>query len=156
MQIHLIAIGTKMPSWVNEAYEDYAKRLPADFSLKLIEIPAEKRNKNADIPRILEREGEKMWAAIPKNSHVIALDMKGKSYSTENFAKRLEQLQQQTPIICFLIGGPEGFAPCYLEKTHEKQSLSSFTLPHPLVRIILAEQVYRAWSVLKNHPYHRA
>lgn len=155
MQIYLIAIGTKMPDWVINGYEDYAKRLPSDFSLTLLEIPAEKRTKNADCARLLKRENERMWAAIPKNSHIIALDVKGKHHTTEQFAKRLDQLQTQTSTISFLIGGPEGFDSDYIKKAHEKYSLSDFTFPHPLVRIMIAEQIYRAWSILKNHPYHR-
>lgn len=155
MQLNLIAIGNKMPSWVNEGYQEYAKRLPKDFSLKLLEISAEKRGKNADTKRILEKESQKLWAAVSKPSYVIALDAKGKTHNTEQLAEQLEKLQQEHAIINFFIGGPEGFAPECLHEVNECWSLSALTLPHPLVRVLLAEQIYRSWSWLNRHPYHK-
>lgn len=155
MKIRLIAVGTKMPSWVEEGYADYAKRLSGDVILELIEIPAGKRGKNADLVRITEKEGEAMLAAIPQGDHVVALDVLGKTFGTEQLAETLEKWLPEGRNICLLVGGPEGLAPAALARANEKWSLSKLTLPHPLVRVLFAEQLYRAWTILKGHPYHR-
>ncbi len=156
MQIHLVAVGQKMPQWVNEGYSEFAKRLPPECRLKLHEIPAGKRGKNSDIKRILQREGERMLAALPKDCLVIALDVQGQSWSTEKLSSQVSQWMQGGRDIALLIGGPEGLDPSCLSRARQSWSLSPLTLPHPLVRVILAEQIYRAWSILANHPYHRA
>ena len=155
MKIRLLSVTHKCPAWIQAGYEDYAKRLPASCALELIEIPAEKRTANADLKRITEREGEKMLAAIKPNHHVIALDVKGKSWSTEELSQQLANWQQDGRHIDLLVGGPEGLAPACLAKANEKWSLSPLTFPHILVRLIVAEQIYRAWSMLQGHPYHR-
>ena len=155
MRIRLIAVGTKMPAWVSEGFEEYQKRLNQDVTLELVEIPAGKRGKNADIERITEKEGELMLAALHPGDHVITLDVQGKKLSTEKLATQLEKLLQQGNHVALLIGGPEGLAPQCRSKARESWSLSDLTLPHPLVRVLIAEQLYRAWSILKGHPYHR-
>lgn len=155
MIIRILAIGTKMPSWVTEGFQDYAKRFTAGCTLELCEIPAEKRPKNADIPRIMEREGEKLLAAVKPHHHVIALDVKGQSFNTDQLACQLKEWQTDGRHVDLLIGGPDGLSRECLQKAQAKWSLSPLTLPHPLVRIILAEQLYRACSILQNHPYHR-
>ena len=155
MLIRILAIGNKMPAWVTQGYHEYAKRLSSPFSLELIEIPAEKRTKNSDIPRLVEREGEKLLAASKSSHRIIALDVKGHSWTTEQLASRLDQWQHDGQNIDLLIGGPDGLSSACLQKAESKWSLSPLTLPHPLVRIILAEQLYRAWSILQGHPYHR-
>lgn len=155
MRVRLIAVGTKMPGWVTQGYEEYSKRLNQDLTLELVEIPAGKRGKNADVERITYKEGEQMLAALHSGDHVITLDVPGKRISTEKLAKRLEQLLQGGQHVSILIGGPEGLAPQCREKAQESWSLSDLTLPHPLVRVLIAEQLYRAWSILKGHPYHR-
>lgn len=155
MRIHLIAIGNRMDSWVYQGYEEFAKRLPPDCSLKMVEIPALKRSKNADIERITRDEGQKILSSIPKGAKVIALDVKGQHYSTEALSNTLAQWLQQGRDIALLVGGPDGLSDECLSHAEAKWSLSNLTLPHPLVRIIVAEQIYRAWSILKNHPYHR-
>lgn len=155
MKIRLLTITHKSPSWIQEGYEEYAKRLPAAYALELVEIPAEKRSTNADLKRITEREGEKMLAAIKPNNRVIALDVKGKPWSTEELAQQLANWQQDGRNIDLLVGGPEGLAASCLQKAEEKWSLSPLTFPHIIVRLIVAEQIYRAWSILQNHPYHR-
>jgi 23S rRNA (pseudouridine1915-N3)-methyltransferase len=155
MQIHLIAVGQKMPRWVAEGYGEYAKRLPPECSLKLHEIPAGKRGKGADIARLTRIEGEKMQTAIPKGARVVALEVKGKPWSTEQLAERLDLWLGEGRDIALLVGGPEGIEPAISAQADEKWSLSPLTLPHPLVRVLLAEQLYRAWSITKGHPYHR-
>jgi len=155
MRIRLIAVGTKMPGWVNDGFEEYRKRLNQDVTLELVEIPAGKRGKNADVDRITDKEGEQMLAAIHPSDYVITLDVPGQRLSTEKLAGRLEKLLQQGNHVALLIGGPEGLAPQCRTKAQESWSLSDLTLPHPLVRVLVAEQLYRAWSILKGHPYHR-
>ncbi|NOY67591.1 MAG: 23S rRNA (pseudouridine(1915)-N(3))-methyltransferase RlmH [Gammaproteobacteria bacterium] len=155
MNIYLIAVGNRMPGWVNEAYQDYAGRLPRECSLKLIEISAGKRQKGADLKKIMAEEGKKMIAAIPKSCRVIALEIKGKSWSTEQLSSQMENWMQGGQDIVLLVGGPEGLSEECVQRADLAWSLSPLTLPHPMVRIILAEQLFRAWSILNNHPYHR-
>ena len=155
MRIRLLAITHKTPGWVQEGFLDYYKRFPPSFSLELVEIPAEKRPKNADIKRIIQREGEKLIQAIHPHHDVIALDVKGELWSTEKLSLQLAERNQQGRGLDLLIGGPDGLAPICLQRAQQRWSLSPLTFPHPLVRVILAEQLYRAWSILANHPYHR-
>lgn len=145
-----------MPSWVEQGYKEYAQRLPAEARLELKEIAPGKRGKNADIKRIIQDEGQRIIASVPKKSHVVVLDVKGKPWSTEQLSERLDAWMQSGQDISLMIGGPEGLSEECLALGREHWSLSSLTFPHPLVRIIVAEQLYRAWTVLKNHPYHRA
>lgn len=144
-----------MDDWVNQGYQEYAKRLPPECRLHLVEIPAGKRGKNADLERIVHQEGERMLNAIPEQSHVIALDVKGKAWSTAQLSQQLDQWLPAGRDVSLLVGGPEGLATACLERAQQAWSLSTLTLPHPLVRIVVAEQLYRAWSILKGHPYHR-
>lgn len=155
MQIQLIAVGSRMPDWVEQGYAEYAKRLPQECSLVLQEIAAGKRGKNADIARLIRQEGEKMAAAIPKGARVVALEVKGRAWTTEQLAKRLEAWMGEGRDVALLVGGPEGVEPSLSVQAEERWSLSPLTLPHPLVRIVVAEQLYRAWSIIKGHPYHR-
>ena len=155
MKIRLLTITHKSPAWIQTGYDDYAKRLPPSCALELIEIPAEKRTANADLKRITEREGEKMLAAIKPQHHVIALDKGGKSWSSEQLSSQLGNWLQMGTNIDLLIGGPEGIAPACLKLARETWSLSALTFPHLLVRLIVAEQIYRAYSILQNSPYHR-
>ncbi|MBL4607742.1 MAG: 23S rRNA (pseudouridine(1915)-N(3))-methyltransferase RlmH [Pseudomonadales bacterium] len=155
MKIRLISVGNKMPNWVSEAYQNYQKRLTGSIQLELVEISLNKRGKNADIKRLMEKESQQMLAAIPPRYRVVCLDVKGKALSTENLASKLEGYEQQGENIVLFIGGPEGLSDNCLAKADEKWSLSAMTLPHPMVRVILAEQIYRAWSINTGHPYHR-
>ena len=155
MLIHLIAVGTRMPGWVEEGFQEYAKRMPPESKIKLVEIVAGKRTKNSDIKRLTQQEGEKMLAAIPKGAKVVVLDVLGKACSTEALAQELKSWQSSGQDIALLIGGPEGLAPDCLKVAQQKISLSNLTLPHPLVRVVLAEQLYRATTILKGHPYHK-
>ena len=156
MQIHLIAIGTKMPSWVSQGVLEYSKRLPSECRLNLVEIPASVRGKNADIKRAIRDEGKRMLKAIPKRCRVVALEVEGKSHSTESLAKTLRSWLEGGQDVAILIGGPEGLSEDCRARADSQWSLSKLTLPHPIVRIVTAEALYRAWSVVKNHPYHRA
>lgn len=155
MQIHLIAVGSKMPEWVTEGFDEFSKRLPGECSLKLVEIPAGKRGKNADIVRLTREEGERTLAAIPKGSLVVALDVKGRPWSTEQLSQQLKGWLEGGRDVALMIGGPEGLADSCRARADALWSLSPLTFPHPLVRIVVAEQLYRAWSILQNHPYHR-
>ena len=155
MQLRLITVGQKMPSWVEQGYDEYARRFPRDFQLELIEVAAVKRGKNADITRLIDKEGEAMLSHISSGDWVIALDVKGKPLSTPQLAQQVEHWQQHHPSVALLVGGPEGLAPACIERANQKISLSNLTFPHPLVRVLIAESLYRAWSVTVNHPYHR-
>lgn len=155
MLISLIAMGTKMPNWVNEGYMEYAKRLPSDFKLNLVEIITRKRTKESETARLQQQEGDHMLAAIPKQNFVIALDVKGELWDTHQLAHHLQTWHDESQNISLLIGGPEGLAPACLSRANKKWSLSPLTFPHPLVRVVVAEQLYRAWSIITNHPYHR-
>jgi 23S rRNA (pseudouridine1915-N3)-methyltransferase len=155
MQINLIAIGNRMPGWVKQGYEEYAKRMPRECELVLKEITAGKRQKNTDVVRLVRDEGERMIAAIPSGSHLVTLDLQGKTWSTSDLAEKLQRWQESGQNISLLVGGPEGLAGAASNLAHDSWCLSKLTFPHPLVRVIVAEQIYRAWSILRNHPYHR-
>lgn len=155
MRLRLLAIGTRMPAWVDAGFGDYARRLAGDISLELVEISAGRRGKGADLARLKEQEGEALLAALRPQERVIALDVLGRTLSTGDLADTLKAWQVDGRPAALLIGGPEGLSRAVLERADETWSLSRLTLPHPLVRIVAAEQLYRAWSVLKGHPYHR-
>ncbi len=155
MKIQLIAVGTKMPPWVEAGYQEYARRMPNDMPLQLFEIPAGKRGKNADIARILKKEGELTLGAIPKGNRIVTLEVTGKPWTTPQLAKEMAKWQLDGRDVSLLIGGPEGLAPECIQASEQKWSLSALTLPHPLVRIVVAESLYRGWSLNNNHPYHR-
>ncbi|WP_144393076.1 23S rRNA (pseudouridine(1915)-N(3))-methyltransferase RlmH [Pleionea sediminis] len=155
MIIRLIAVGHKMPDWVDKAYREYARRLPHECKLELVEINAAKRGKQADIARIMAKEAELIKSAIHPGDWVVALDVEGKAWSTPQLAKQITRWQEQGRNISLLVGGPEGLTPDIRNMADQKWSLSALTLPHPLVRVVVAEALYRAWSVTVNHPYHR-
>lgn len=155
MKITVVAMGNKMPAWVDQAVSEYSKRLQEAVSITLVEIPLIRRGKSADISRIMAKEMTMMNAAIPHQSYIIALEIKGESFTSEQLAKKIAALQHKTPQLCFLIGGPEGLSADLVARSDERWSLSSLTLPHALARITLLEALYRAWSILNNHPYHK-
>ncbi len=156
MKIHLIAVGDRMPRWVQEGYAEYAGRMPPECRLQLVEISARHRGKNADIARITRDEGRSMLDAIPRDSRVIALEVKGRAWSTGDLARQLDDWMASGQDVSLLVGGPDGLSGECRQRADLQWSLSPLTLPHPLVRVIVAEQLYRAWSILRNHPYHRA
>jgi 23S rRNA (pseudouridine1915-N3)-methyltransferase len=155
MQIHLIAVGNRMPVWVKQGFETYARRLPKECELLLKEIVPGQRGKNNDIAKIISLESEKIRMAIPSHAHIVVLDVKGKYLSTMDLAKKLKQWLAGGENIAMIIGGPDGISDALKENADELLSLSALTFPHPIVRIIMAEQLYRAWSIIHNHPYHR-
>jgi len=144
-----------MPAWVNSGYSEYSRRLSQDCKLELTEIPASKRTKNSDLEKIREDEGDKILSAIGKGNRVVALEVKGKAWSTEQLSNQMRNWLQGGQDISLLVGGPEGMSQRCRDRADQLWSLSPLTLPHPLVRVLLAEQLYRAWSIIKNHPYHR-
>ncbi len=144
-----------MPSWVDQAYDEYARRMPRHCSMRLVEINAGKRSRSADVARINREEGERLLQAIPNGSRVIALERSGREKSTEQLALSMEKWLAGGQDVALLVGGPEGLSLACLEHADECWSLSKMTLAHPLVRVVLAEQLYRAWSIIANLPYHR-
>lgn len=158
MKIQIIAIGNKLPAWVNDGVAEYEKRFKpmADFHLAITEIPAKKRGKNANISQITDAESQALIHAVPNGYLPIALDVGGKRLSSESLATKLGKFHDSGDNIAILIGGPEGFNAAVRQFVRERWSLSDLTLPHPIVRIILAETLYRSVSILHNHPYHRS
>jgi 23S rRNA (pseudouridine1915-N3)-methyltransferase len=155
MHLRLLAAGTRMPSWVDAGYDDYAKRLTQDYKLELLEIPLGTRS-GGDTARATQKEGERMLAALTGNPYVVALQVGGKALSTEQLAKFLQTRAADGRDVAFCIGGPEGLAAQVDARADYRWSLSPLTLPHALVRVIVAEALYRAVMVIKGHPYHRA
>lgn len=156
MRLRVASVGQRMPGWVTDAWEDYARRLPRELTLELREIALRKRGRNADIDRLRREEGEALLGAFRSTDRLIALDNRGKAWSTAQLAARLEAWMAGGSDCGFLIGGPDGLDDACLERADERWSLGPLTYPHPLVRVILAEQLYRAWTITRNHPYHRA
>ena len=145
-----------MPAWVQQGYDEYAKRLNKDCVLNLIEVDAAKRGKTSSAEKYKSEEAKKIICALPKGSYLISLDVKGKKLSTETLSTKLDSWMHLGRDVSIIVGGPDGIEESLLQQSNEKISLSELTFPHPLVRVILAEQIYRAWSLLNNHPYHRA
>ena len=156
MRIHLLAVGTRMPSWIEEGYREFSKRLPRECTLQLHEIPLGKRGKSQAARRAQHDEGQAMLSAIPADCHVIALDVQGKAWSTEDLASNLQGWMASGRDLVLLVGGPDGLSPECLQRADQCWSLSALTFPHALVRVIIAEQLYRAWTINTGHPYHRA
>ena len=156
MHIYLVAVGQKMPAWVGEACADYLKRLPAELKVKLVRVPLIKRGKNPDIRRIVRDESRSLIAAVPSGCQLIVLDVTGKRVTTEKLAIIVDGWMRHGQDVALIIGGPDGLSDELLLKAHLRLSLSDLTFPHSLVRVMVVEQLYRAWSILSNHPYHRA
>ena len=155
MRISIVAVGTKMPAWVSQAVEEYCRRLPRELKVQWLEIPLARRVRDSKAEQLREREGEQLLRAIPPGDRVIALDVPGERISTPQLARQLELWQMSGSNYSLLVGGPDGLSPACLERADARWSLSDLTLPHPLVRVLLAEQLYRAWTITVNHPYHR-
>ncbi|ASK33095.1 23S rRNA (pseudouridine(1915)-N(3))-methyltransferase RlmH (plasmid) [Alcanivorax sp. N3-2A] len=156
MRIHLLAIGTRMPAWVEQGFSEYQKRLPGDMRLELEEIPLPKRAKG-EVAALVRAEGEAISKRLEKHpgAHCVALEVTGKPLDTAALSRRLGEQRDLGQDLTLLVGGPDGLCPKVSAAAHERWSLSALTLPHPLVRVLLAEQIYRGWTLLAGHPYHR-
>lgn len=155
MRIHMICIGQRPPEWVTLGFKEYVQRLPHGCSLHLVEIATPKRGRNADLDRLRREEGAAMMAAIPTDCLKVAMDLSGASWDSVGLSRRLSDWMHSGRDVALLIGGPDGLTQECLDHADLKWSLSDLTLPHALVRVVIAEQLYRAWSILQGHPYHR-
>jgi|SRR5690625_954774 len=155
MKLTVIAVGNRMPAWIQQGWQTYARRLPKDYALTLKEIKAEPRNAGKSTTQIMQAEAARIHAALPKNVISIILDERGEHLTTMDIANMLKTWHEDNQSIAFLIGGPDGLAPNLKQHAQRQWRLSSLTLAHPLARVILIEQLYRAWTILHNHPYHR-
>ena len=156
MRAKLIAVGERMPGWVAEGYAEYSKRLSRDLPLELIELKPGARGKGRDDARAIVDEGDAILAALPRDAHVVALDGRGSAWSSEQLAQQVAAWRMAGRDLAFLIGGPDGHAREVLQRADQRWSLGALTLPHMLVRLVVAEQLYRAVTILNGHPYHRA
>lgn len=155
MQLLVAAVGQRMPAWVQQAWAEYAGRFTRGLSLELREVPLAKRSRNAVTDRLRAAEGQALLAAVPADYRIVALDERGRQWSTAELAGQLENWMRDERGVCFLVGGPDGLAEECRERAQDVWALGRLTLPHPMVRAILAEQLYRAWTITQNHPYHR-
>jgi 23S rRNA (pseudouridine1915-N3)-methyltransferase len=156
MRARLIAVGERMPAWVADGFAEYRKRLSRELPLELVEIKAGMRGKGRDSARAMAEEGAAVRAALPRDAHVVALDGTGSTWSSEQLAAELRRWRMEGRDLAFLIGGPDGHAPEVLAAARQRWSLGPLTLPHMLVRLIVAEQLYRAATMVAGHPYHRS
>lgn len=154
MRLLVVAVGQRVPDWAQVAWDDYAKRFPAEMRLELKAVKTEPRASKT-LPALLAAERERIEAAIPRGARVVALDERGTSLTTMALAGRLKEWQLENDVVALVIGGPDGLDPAFRQAAHERIRLSDLTLPHAMVRVLLAEQLYRAWSIHTGHPYHR-
>jgi len=156
MKCRLIAAGTRLPDWVNSGFQEYQKRLRVPLALELHEIPVATRRAGENPERAIRREGADMLAALGKDDYVVALEITAKTMTTEQLSAWLAERMRDGRTLALLIGGPDGLSPQCRGRADQSWSLSPLTLPHGLVRVVVAEQLYRATSLLAGHPYHRA
>jgi 23S rRNA (pseudouridine1915-N3)-methyltransferase len=156
MKARLVAVGERAPAWVADGFAEYRKRLSHWLPLDLVEVEPGLRGKGRDAARAMADEGVRVLAAVPKGALVVALDGRGRAWSSEDLAQRLQHWRNGGRDLALLVGGPEGHAPEVVDAADERWSLGPLTLPHMLVRLVVAEQLYRAAALLANHPYHRA
>ena len=155
MKLLILAVGNKMPSWITEGFNEYAKRMPREASITLIEIKPEARNSGKTAAQIMEAEATRIRAALPAGAFCIALDEHGVTPTTKQLTQQMKDWMQQGQDVAFVIGGADGLHESIKHQAQHLMALSAFTLPHGMVRVILAEQLYRAHSLMHNHPYHR-
>ena len=154
MKILIVAVGQRVPDWAQTAYDDYAKRFPHEIRVELKAVKTEPRGSKT-LETLYAAERERIEAAIPKGTRIVVLDERGTSLSTKALAQRLKDWQLGGDDVALVIGGPDGIEPAFRQSAHERIRLSDLTLPHAMVRVLLIEQLYRAWSVNAGHPYHR-
>ncbi len=155
MKIKLLAVGTRMPEWVEQAVTEYGRRMPADFALVCQAVPMVRRGKSVTPEQAQRREGRALLERVDRRDHVVALTVDGRGHSTETLARRVQGVREDGCDLALLVGGPDGLSQECLQRAAERWSLSALTLAHPLVRVVVAEQLYRVWSLLHGHPYHR-
>ncbi len=155
MRIDIIAVGKRMPDWIDKAVNQYQKRLPDHLNFSLTEITPASRTKKNSIENYQRQEEEKIMAAIKPGSQTLVLDEHGKQFGSAELAKIMKQWMDDNQSVSFIIGGADGISDTLKKQSHSLWSLSALTLPHGLVRVLLTEQIYRAWTILNNHPYHR-
>ncbi|MDR2881552.1 MAG: 23S rRNA (pseudouridine(1915)-N(3))-methyltransferase RlmH [Azoarcus sp.] len=155
MRLLVVAVGHRMPAWTQAGFDDFARRMPRELPLELIEIKAEARNPGKNPSALMEAEASRIKAALPSRCRRVILDERGADLTSTALAQRLEEWRGGGEDIAFIIGGPDGLAPTLKASAHESIRLSSLTLPHALMRPLLAEALYRAWSITRRHPYHR-
>lgn len=155
MLIRVVAVGTRMPAWVGDAVDEYTRRLPPGFTIELREVRAEPRSGGGTPAGWMHKEAARIEAALPTACRLVLLDERGKDLDSRRLAERMQAWQQDARPVAILIGGPDGIDPALKARADETIRLSTLTLPHPLVRVVLAEQLYRGWSILAGHPYHR-
>jgi len=155
VQINILAVGDKPPSWVEEGVTEYVSRMPRECTVKLKIVATTKRSKNISIPKAQQQEQTLLLKGTPSNSYRIALDEHGRTWDTAKLAAKMQIWLQDNPLVTIYIGGPDGFSKDFLEKVDLVLSLSPLTMPHMLARLVLAEQLYRVWTVTQGHPYHR-
>jgi 23S rRNA (pseudouridine1915-N3)-methyltransferase len=155
MQLLIVAVGKRMPGWVQQGWAEYARRFPRGLSMDLKEVPLARRSGNASVDVLREAEGSALLNAAPAGYRRVALDQRGSQWPTAALAGRLADWMREERGVCFLVGGPDGLAEDCRAQADDVWSLGCLTLPHPMVRVILAEQLYRAWTITQNHPYHR-
>ncbi|MEE4203104.1 MAG: 23S rRNA (pseudouridine(1915)-N(3))-methyltransferase RlmH [Halieaceae bacterium] len=155
MHLRIVAVGKKMPDWVQTGVTEYSKRLPRDMRLEWVEVPPAKRQQGGSEAQFREHEAAAIERQLKEGGTLVALDVAGKIVATEDIADSLAGWQMNGDKVTLLIGGPDGLHPPLLSRCQQRWSLGRITLPHPLVRVVLAEQLYRAWSLNAGHPYHR-
>jgi 23S rRNA (pseudouridine1915-N3)-methyltransferase len=156
MKLLVVAVGTRMPGWVDEAWEEYARRMPSECALEIREIKPEPRTSGKTAVQMMQAEARRIEAAIPAHAHTVALDEHGRDITTQQLADTLQEWRTLGHDIAFLVGGPDGLDAGLKRRCRQRIRLSSLTLPHPMVRALLSEQLYRAWTITAGHPYHRA
>ena len=154
MRLTIVAVGMKVPDWAQTAYDDYAKRFPSEIKIELKAVKTEPRASKT-LDTLLLAEKSRIEAAIPRGTHIVALDERGTNVTTVALAQRLKAWQLSGDDVAIVIGGPDGLEAGFKKAAHERLRLSDLTLPHAMVRVLLIEQLYRAWSITINHPYHR-
>jgi 23S rRNA (pseudouridine1915-N3)-methyltransferase len=155
VKLHLVTVGKRMPAWITSGFNEFNMRLPAELRLNLIEITPAIRGKSGSIKKAMKEENKSISAVIPKGSLIVALDEKGKQFNSIRFSARIGAWLQHGRDVSFIVGGADGLDDDFKKTADEIWSLSSMTLPHALARVVLVEQVYRAWTIMNNHPYHR-
>ena len=155
MRVAILSVGHRMPAWIQEGFREYTRRMPPEIRVELTELKPEERGPGRSVDRAKKIEGERLLAALPADAQLIALDERGRSVTTQKLSEMLAGWMGEGITPAFAIGGADGLADAVKERAARLMSISAMTLPHGLVRVLLAEQLYRAWSILARHPYHR-